>query len=489
MKKSYGRRFVLLAGALSATAASALLGAGDSSLPTLTCVEQVRAARIARQALDAVTARRLLEAAVELPGCDLPALSALLELVRGDVDGVEVAELRDRLSARLGDAATALPRGFLTQLARLGFAAADPAGDRALLATLERRLGSAAASGKELALAERVEIFTVRAELEGRLGLEDAERASVARLLELEPTENLRWRALLLDVDAGRWPSVLDLLAPMLAEPGAPETLRYLRIQALSRLGRFDEMLVEIEAVAPPPTALAQAPAVDVETLGAVAPIELPSASAQRITNYIQLLVNVAWTMRDLGRDAEAAALFRRVLRFDPERQDASLALLHLYGSAEERAAAERAAAARRASETDPLALFEEGSDLLGAGDLAGARELLARAAPALAGSGYAEAAWYNLGSAAFKLERWEEAASAFAEAIAVHPERAESHFKSGVAFFRLGRWSDAVGSLRRALELQPDRRDVHYFLAGSYGQLGDTAAAARHRALFEEKR
>jgi tetratricopeptide (TPR) repeat protein len=248
-------------------------------------------------------------------------------------------------------------------------------------------------------------------------------------------------------------------------------------------------MLAEIEAIAPPVPAPGAGPSTAAEVLPTSAPIELPSTSAQRVANYVQLLVNIAWTMRDLGRDAEAEALFRRVLRFEPGRQDVSLALLHLYGSAEERAAAERVAVERRAAETDPLALFEEGSDLLGAGNPAAARDLLARAAPALAGSGYAEAAWYNLGSAAFKLERWEEAANAFAEASAVHPERSESHFKRGVALFHLGRWGDAVGSLRRALELQPERRDVHYFLAGSYTQLGDSAAAARHRALFEEKR
>jgi tetratricopeptide (TPR) repeat protein len=163
--------------------------------------------------------------------------------------------------------------------------------------------------------------------------------------------------------------------------------------------------------------------------------------------------------------------------------------LLHLYGTAEERAAAAAANASRRQEESDPLALFEEGSDLLGAGDAAGARELLARAAPELGDSHYAEPAWYNLGTAAFKLERWGEAAEAFAQAIAVNGERTESHWKRGIALFHLERYADAVVALKRTLELQADKRDAHYYLASCYQQLGDRTAAARESALFNKPR
>ena len=38
-------------------------------------------------------------------------------------------------------------------------------------------------------------------------------------------------------------------------------------------------------------------------------------------------------------------------------------ALLHLYGTAEERTAASAAAQSRRSQETDPQRLFEEGTD------------------------------------------------------------------------------------------------------------------------------
>ena len=253
----------------------------------------------------------------------------------------------------------------------------------------------------------------------------------------------------------------------MVDAPDAPQTLRAMYVRALAHLGRFDEMTKQIEKLVPPPS---------------------PTTSELAASSYVSVLVNAAWALRDAGRDAEAQAIFRRVLAHEPEHTEAQLALLHLYGTAEERAAQAAAVAARRAGESDPLLLFEEGSDLLGAGDAKGASDLLARAAPQLVGTDYAEPAWYNLGAAAFKLERWDEAANALAEAIAVNPSRVESHYKRGIALFHLERCRDAVASLRRTLELQPDKRDAHYYLAGCYTKLGDTAAAARESALFDAK-
>ena len=276
----------------------------------------------------------------------------------------------------------------------------------------------------------------------------------------------------------------------MIADPEATDAARMYYVSALAHLGRYDEMLVQLEALAPPPPtpetlAARERPNAD----GVGKPLVLPSSSSLPPTGFASLLASSAWALRDAGRDDEAAKLFRRVLVYAPEDKEAQQVLLHLYGTAEERAAAAAANAARRQEESDPLALFEEGSDLLGAGDAAGARELLARAAPGLGDTHYAESAWYNLGTAAFKLERWEESARAFAEAIAVNGERTESHWKRGIALFHLGQWRDAVAELQRTLALSPDKHDAHYYLASCYQQLGDAAAAARESALFNKPR
>ncbi len=477
--------------------------AATGGLPPIACVAAVRDARIAHARGDsagAAAARQVLEGAIDLPGCELPALSGLLHLLRAHPQSTARAqELRDRLAQRLADPATELPQGLLTQLARIGAEEKEPDGDERLLAALRSRVAGTLAAGgppagspggPALPQAELAEILEVSADLEQRLGRDEAARATLDRLLEVAPTYGLRWRALLYDLAHKRWQSAADLLAPMIADPEATDAARMYYVSALAHLGRYDEMLVQLEALAPPPPtpetlAARERPNAD----GVGKPLVLPSSSSLPPTGFASLLSSSAWALRDAGRDNEAATLFRRVLVYAPEDKEAQQVLLHLYGTAEERAAAAAANAARRQEESDPLALFEEGSDLLGAGDAAGARELLARAAPGLGDTHYAESAWYNLGTAAFKLERWEESARAFAEAIAVNGERTESHWKRGIALFHLGQWRDAVAELQRTLALSPDKHDAHYYLASCYQQLGDATAAARESALFNKPR
>lgn len=475
------RRALLLALLTSTALAAAAPETGD--LPPIACVEALRNARLAQEQNETPKARAQYEAAAALPGCDLPALSGLLRLLRETgASGDAVAGLRARLAARLSDPTVELPAGFLKQLEILGATAKDRDGDRLLLDALRRREAAAAAARRELARAAQVEILEVRAALEERLDEGEAARETLGRLLAVPPSDAVRWRAVLFDMAKQRWQSAADLLAGMVAEKEAPEVLRYFYVTSLAHLGRYDEMLRQLDGLAPPPAPGAPPPG-------------QPPAEAERMgpglgpVGFVSLVLESAWALRDAGRDAEAAALFRRALVYDPQQPEAQAALLHLYGTAEEKAAAAAATASRQQAETDPVKLFEEGSDLLGAGDAAGALAMLARAAPVLGGTAYAEPAWYNLGAAAYKLEHWDDAARAFEQASAVNPARVESHFKRGVALFRLSRCREAVPLLRHVLELQPDKRDAHHYLAGCYTALGDTAAAARENELFAKPR
>lgn len=461
-------------------------------MPSIACVEATRGARIASAKGDATGARQRLEAALDLPGCELAALSRLVPMLRDNADAAaRFAELRDRLVGRLRDPATEIPDGLLTQLAG---ARSEPADDRLLLEALAAR--RAASAGPAASGEPYVELLQTIAELELRLGRDDAARATYGRLLELAPTDRLRWHVLMLDVGAQRWESAEALLAPMIADPEAPDMLRYLHATALANLGRLDDLLRLLDQLAPPPPPPPSPPTPPVPRTEQPDPAaEL--REAQRLSDALQpdtsggfagLLLRTAWALRDAGRDADAAALFRRALVYNPESPEAQAALLYLYGTVEERAASAAAAENRRSQETDPQRLFEEGSDLLGAGDAAGARALLARAAPELASSGYAEPAWYNLGTANFKLERWAEAADAFAQALAVNPDRPEGLWKRAIALYHLERCSEAVALLRTALERDPAKRDAHYYLSGCYAKLGDGAAAARESAIFNAK-
>jgi tetratricopeptide (TPR) repeat protein len=475
---------VLLASAVALVGSPRGAGARGASepaggLPPQACVETVREARIARARGDTEAARQRLEAALDLPRCELPALGDLMRLLREVPGAAERAgALRERLAARLADPASELPAGLLSQLSGLGLADRERDFDRLLLTSIERRMASHDGAGRSTLRPELVELLTVRSGLEERLGLLDEARATLARLLQVAPTDAARWRALLHDMARQRWPEALEQLEALRAQPDPPSILRYHTVGVLARLGRYDEMLRELEPLAPP-----------VASGSAEVPAGLLLQPSGEVGGFVHLLIEAAWSLRDAGRDAEAAALFRRALAYDPEHSEAQAALLHLYGSEEERAAAAAAVADRRRDETDPAKLFEEGTDLLGAGDYPGALALLERAAPGLAGSGYAEPAWYNLGNAAVKLERWDDAARAFEQALAVNPERADSHFKRGVALHHLERCREAVPALRRALELAPDKRDAHYYLGACHSKLGDAAAAAREMALFNAPR
>jgi tetratricopeptide (TPR) repeat protein len=443
-------------------AARAAAPAGD--LPPIACVTAVRASRVARMNGDAAGARQQLDAAIDLPGCSLPALSEALSLMRaGGYTEERAALLRKQLRERLADPATEVPDGLLTMIAMVPGGESE---DQLLLETLQRRLAAIDGRGG----APLVELLRVVADLQERLRLPTAALTTLRRLMSVAPDDGLRWRVVMLSMAQRDWAGAADLLSHMVDAPEAPQRLREIYATALAHLGRYDEMVRQIDKLQPGAAVMA------------VRPGELPEPV------YLGLLLDAGWALRDAGRDREAEAMFRRVLALDPDQQEAQLVIGHLYGTPEERAAQAAAVAAKRATMTDPLPLFEQGSDLLGAGDTKGAFELLARAAPQLGGTDYAEPSWYNLGTAAFKLERWADAADAFALAIAVNGNRAESHYTRGIALFHLEKCADAVVALKRTLDLAPDRKDAHYYLAGCYAKLGDAAAAARENAIFNAK-
>src|SRR5690606_32025910 len=108
---------------------------------------------------------------------------------------------------------------------------------------------------------------------------------------------------------------------------------------------------------------------------------------------------------------------------------------------------------------------------------------LLERAAPALGGGVYAEPSWYNLGLAAYKLERWRQAADAFGRAAELNGDRAETHFQRGVALHRAGDCAAAIP----ALELAPGKHQARYYLGRCHEALGNAEAARRELELYRK--
>ena len=248
----------------------------------------------------------------------------------------------------------------------------------------------------------------------------------------------------------------------MIDAPEAPAFLREMYVTALAKLGRYDEMVKQIDKLTPPPS---------------------PAATGLPASPYIGMLLEAAWALRDAGRDAEAQATFRRVLAHDASKAEAQRALLHLYGTAEERAAQAAAVAARRGSrDRSTAACSRRAATCSAPATLRGRPQACSpRAAPELRAPTTPRPLGTTSAPRPFELERWEEAAKALGEAIAVNPARCREPLQ---ARHRPVPPRTLQGGRRRPAadaRAHPDKKDAHFYLAGCYDKLGDTAAATRH--------
>lgn len=77
--------------------------------------------------------------------------------------------------------------------------------------------------------------------------------------------------------------------------------------------------------------------------------------------------------------------------------------------------------------------------------------------------------------------ERYDEAAQAYGQALALNPDHVESCVGLGFALSELGQHAQAEAVLRRALARAPDNADVHYILGTLARARGDAPAAILH--------
>ncbi len=429
-----------------------------SAMPDAECLRMMRRARVlelrSRPADQVVWLKR---ARAE---CNEPvaALIALLRVHRDDpLPENEVQEYRRELIAAFEDPDAAPPPGVLEYIAR-----GEDTGETVLLAALglvERRLGQEGV--------DRRRFLRLKALLEQRLDRPAEATAALTELRSLEPeNEEVAW-ALLRILSAGRqWGAAADLLGEMVDDGAVALRLRHAR--ALARAGRSDEANRQLELLAD----------------------EVDRNDVLATRDFTTEVLAAAWNLRDAGRSEDAERLFLLVSQFAPAGSwpsvEAKGALVHLYGTAAERAAHQQTFAERWQNVTDPLSLLNEGANQLSAGNYDRAIELLKRAAEEL---GHLEAVWYNLGTAAYRAERWDEAWPAFDRAAELNDQQADFFFFSGMALRNLERWEDAVPRFLRTLELDPERRHVHHELWVCYRVLGREEDAARHRAAYARQK
>ena len=448
----------LLAIALLATvpaSASAQPAAGDGgALPDAECLRMMRRARVLE--LESRPAEQVAWLKRARAECNEPvaALTALLRVHRREpLPEEEVEEYRRELIAAFDDPRSAPPPGVLEYIAR-----GEGTGESVLLAALglvERQLGQEAA--------DRRRFLRLKALLEQRLNRRADAMATLIELRDLEPeSEEIAWALVRLLNVQQRWSAAADLLGEMAEDGAASVRSQYAR--TLARAGRVDEANRQLALLAD----------------------EMDTDDALAINDYTAEVLAAAWNLRDAGRPEDAETLFRLVEERAPTGSWASVeakgALVHLYGTAAERAAHQQTVADRWQDVTDPQSLVNEGANQLSAGNYDRAIELLKRATGEL---GHIEAVWYNLGFAAYRAERWDEAWPALDRAGELNDQRADSFFFSGMALKNLERWEDAVPRFLRTLELDPERRHVHYELWVCYRLLGREEDAARHQAAY----
>lgn len=437
-----------------------------AELPPVECLRLVREGRAAALAGDMETAVERLRAARErFPGELLP-LTALLDLEK--VLGLPESErqsLEATLLERLRDPRAVLPPATLLYLK--SWMGDDRRRLETLMEAVERRL----AADPET---QDPAVIELAADTASHLGRWQVSRDYSGRLLERRPEDlGLLWRCTQLDMMLERWESAQKLLERIARHPqGGGGFVRAERVRVLMHLGRHEEALEELARIE-------QA----AETSASASPIMVQA-----------LLYELAWEMRDAGRDEEARALWRRVAtgeqaaadRVTPDARFQDLSglrlaavesLAELYGDPEAlaRRAAERQATPEPDADADPFSGLNRGAQLLAAGEVEAAFELLGPVAEAMPES---EEAWFNFALAAFRLERWEEAARAYGHVAELAPEMAEAHRQQGLALYHLDRCAPAVEALERGLALDSQHWQTHYFLAQCYQRLGDAERA-----------
>ena len=444
---------VLLATAPASAPAQPAAGEGGT-LPDAECLRMMRRARVLE--LESRPAEQVAWLQRARAECNEPvaALTALLRLHRREpLPEKEVQEYRRDLIAAFDDLNSAPPPGVLEYIAR-----DQDTGGSVLLAALglvERRLGVEGA--------DRRRLLRLKALLEQRLNRRAEATATLMDLRDLEPeSEEIAWALVRLLNVQQQWSAAAGLLGEMAEGGGAAVRSQYAR--TLARAGRVDEANRQLELLAD----------------------EIDGDDALAINDYAAEVLGAAWNLRDAGRSEDAERFFRLVEEHAPAGSWASVeargALVHLYGTAAERAAHQQTVADRWQEVSDPQSLVNEGANQLSAGNFDRAIELLKRATGEL---GHVEAVWYNLGFAAYRAERWDEAWPALDRAAELNDQRADSFFFSGMALKNLERWEDAVPRFLRTLELDPERRHVHYELWVCYRLLGREEDAARHQAAY----
>jgi tetratricopeptide (TPR) repeat protein len=418
-----------------------------TTMPSEEQVRAVRTAWIAERSGDVEGARRLfMEAGTTWPDDPYLLDETPRFLDRTGRDTSVQATLRARLIAVLADPSRPLPVAIVRRQIL------DKGASRDDLELLEK-----AVSAKLAEPAHEEERLSLLADVQRRLEDADGLSLTLERMAVLRPSHELTWERLSLAVHRQRWPEAKALL-DQIGRAGNDSLLyEHIRLLVLAHLG-------------------------DVEAVLAAAGETTDREARERLVGALQ---QIGWDLWDAGRERDAETIFRKSLALSPGNVAAAQIVAQLFATPEERAARGSEAEASWSGIDDPTLLLQEGSSRLVAGDAAGAYPLLQRATAALPEEA---SAWYNLGLAAKKIERWEEAVSALQRALALRADWPPALRALADAQAKSGACPAAVGTARRAAEVDAAHPDPYVTLFHCLQEMGDHAGAQAAKAEHERR-
>ncbi|MEP3072031.1 tetratricopeptide repeat protein [Maricaulis sp.] len=238
-----------------------------------------------------------------------------------------------------------------------------------------------------------------------------------------------------------------------------PDDVEALHLRGIARghLGQFEAGAVDLEYAAEhhtqPHAVLSNLGNLHRRAGDLARAVEAYRAALARAPDFIDARLNLAISLLDLGRSADAEAEFEAVLSRQPEHSAALNGLGNLYS--------------RSGDNTAAIDFYT--------------RAIEANPRPAMP--------YVNRGGARRSERRYTESLADLDTACRLAPGLAEGHFQRGHTLRMLGRSFEAREAYWEASRLTPDRADIHRDLAGLLWELGEgRRATAALDAVLERR-
>jgi len=434
-------------------AAGLAAGEAPAPVPQETVVYELRRARIAGEAGDrTLQGRTLDDLATKYP--DEPAvLLAAMAFHRDvalDADGARA--LRLRFFESMARPGRAVPVSLMRDIAR------DPKSSPEDLLRLVDVLVAQPGAGSD-----GVARLRLRVALLDRLGRSDQMLAALEYLTTVDADPSLVDRLLRTYRDAGRWSDVLRATGRIQGGDAGFE-VGWWRLEALSTLGRSDELLRDAEVL-----------------IGRFRQAGLLEPHvAERFFPFV-------FRLADSGRRETAERLTALLVAAGPDLENVKKLRAMLFGTPESRMAYLNAAASASLASEDPDWIRDEAHARLLAQEFGIAHDLYRRlSAMPGAAARLTPPDWFNYGLASIETGAWGDAEAAMSRVLEKDPRNARALGHRARARIMQERLTEGIADAESALAIDPKAKQACYAMYLAMQKIGSSEKAAEWLARFK---